>query len=355
MALYSNYPNTNFHELNLDWLIEQMKALAEAWENFNGRVDATAFPSVDPSVTVTGDLQNGLTFTFGLPMGAPGTPGAPGVGIVSATVSAAGDFSLTLSDGTVLSLGNIKGPQGTPGQGLVIIATLSSASDLPATGNAGDAYMVENGAVYDLYIWDTVALDWANVGSMSSPSPSSATPLMDGTATAGSSSAFSRGDHVHPVDTSRQAKIADTITIDGSATPVAGTKNLVTQFKTIESNVITGIGDITLANIGAQDALVTSGHGVQINSVATPVNDDVNLATVSSISSINSQSLLTGTNLPLSAIGAQPTLVSGTNIKTINGASILTSGNIFVPTVYSGSGDPDAGTGVNGDLYIKLS
>lgn len=355
MALYSNYPNTNFHELNLDWLIEQMKALAEAWENFNGRVDANAYPSVDPSVTVTGDLQNGLTFTFGLPMGAPGTPGAPGVGIASATVSAAGDFSITLSNGTVIPLGNIKGPQGDPGDGLIIIGTLASASDLPVSGNPGDAYMVANGGAYDLYIWDSLTNTWANVGTLSSPSPSSATPLMDGTATAGSSSAFSRGDHVHPVDTSRQAKIADTITVDGSATPVAGTKDLITQFKTIESNAITGSGNITLANIGAQGALVTSGHGVQINSVSTPVNDDVNLATVTSISSINSQSLLTGTNLALSDIGAQPTLVSGTNIKTINSASILASGNIFVPTVYSGSGDPDAGTGVNGDLYIKLS
>ncbi len=34
---------------------------------------------------------------------------------------------------------------------------------------------------------------------------SSATPLMDGTATAGSSNAFARGDHVHPTDTSRAA------------------------------------------------------------------------------------------------------------------------------------------------------
>jgi hypothetical protein len=34
---------------------------------------------------------------------------------------------------------------------------------------------------------------------------STSTPLMDGTATAGSAGAWARGDHVHPVDTSRYA------------------------------------------------------------------------------------------------------------------------------------------------------
>ena len=38
----------------------------------------------------------------------------------------------------------------------------------------------------------------------SGASPSDSTPLMDGTAAAGSSMAFARGDHVHPTDTSRE-------------------------------------------------------------------------------------------------------------------------------------------------------
>ena len=33
------------------------------------------------------------------------------------------------------------------------------------------------------------------------------TPSMDGTASAGSSASFARGDHVHPSDTSKQAAI----------------------------------------------------------------------------------------------------------------------------------------------------
>lgn len=37
------------------------------------------------------------------------------------------------------------------------------------------------------------------------PLPSGATPLMDGTATPGTETAYARGDHVHPPDTTRAA------------------------------------------------------------------------------------------------------------------------------------------------------
>ena len=56
------------------------------------------------------------------------------------------------------------------------------------------------------------------------PGPSGTTPVMDGTATAGSSALYSRGDHVHPTDTTRAAVsalpvVATTVPlIDGTAT-----------------------------------------------------------------------------------------------------------------------------------------
>ena len=48
--------------------------------------------------------------------------------------------------------------------------------------------------------------------------PSTATPAMDGTASAGESDEFARGDHVHPTDTSRQAalSVVDTTVILGT-------------------------------------------------------------------------------------------------------------------------------------------
>lgn len=50
------------------------------------------------------------------------------------------------------------------------------------------------------------------------PSPSSASPEMDGTASAGESDEFARGDHVHPHDTSKQNTVLGSWTPDTSET-----------------------------------------------------------------------------------------------------------------------------------------
>lgn len=57
------------------------------------------------------------------------------------------------------------------------------------------------------------------------------------------------------------------------------------------------------------------------------------------------------------ANGKQDALVSGTNIKTVNGNSLLGSGDIATPTskIYSGTADPDNSVGVDGDVYIKYT
>ncbi len=72
------------------------------------------------------------------------------------------------------------------------------------------------------------------------PSASTATPKMDGTASAGSATTWSKGDHIHPSDTAKQDKITASgiLSGDGSGgvsaatidtTPTAGSSNLVTS------------------------------------------------------------------------------------------------------------------------------
>lgn len=55
------------------------------------------------------------------------------------------------------------------------------------------------------------------------------------------------------------------------------------------------------------------------------------------------------------SITLQQLLVSGTNIKTINGNSLLGNGNLIIGgvTIYSGSSAPSSETGSNGDIYIQ--
>lgn len=57
----------------------------------------------------------------------------------------------------------IQGPQGEQGAGLVILGTLTDPSELPATGSAGDAYLIDGN------LWTWVDTAWVDVGSIQGP------------------------------------------------------------------------------------------------------------------------------------------------------------------------------------------
>lgn len=324
MGLYSNYPFTNYHELNLDWLIEQMRGLVQQWDAMEGNVTADAYTSISPQVTVTGNLKNGLNFSFGLVRGQQG----------------------------------IQGPEGPQGQGLEILDVLSDPSDLPATGNVGDVYEVLDGGDYHLYVWSESNSSWIDTGSLGTVAPSSSTPLMDGVGAAGSSTDYARGDHVHPSDTSKQDVLVsgtDIQTINGSSILTSGNLSLQetlvagTNIKTINTNSILGSGDISL-----QPTLVSGTDIKTINgsTILTSGNLDLQpqLNSGVNIKTVNSTSLLGSGN-----IAVQPTLENEVNIKSINGNNLLGSGTLALPTILYGSTPPSAGDGEDGDIYVEYS
>lgn len=204
MALWNNFPYSNVHELNLNWIIEKMKYLIDQWESYGTTVDADAVAGLAPAVTVTGDLKEGLTFHFTLVKGDEGPEGPQGVSIVSATMNASYQLTLTFSDGTSWTSPSLRGATGA---GLMILdeyATLADLQTAHPTGDSGDAYLVGTSPNFTLYIWSTANAAWVDGGALTSPSPTSTTPLMDGAADIGSETTYARGDHVHPSDTSKQ-------------------------------------------------------------------------------------------------------------------------------------------------------
>lgn len=339
MALYDNFPYTNFHELNLDWIVKTVKQIADEWSNLSGDIQATAVESDVATVTVTGSLQEGLTFNFGLPRGAAGADGQDGNGIASAYLDPnTYTLTLTFTDGTTYTTPSIRGeqgPEGPVGPSIDIKGTVASTSNLPASGSPGDAWLVGTAEPYTLYVWTSSTSSWTSAGSMgSSVAPSSTSPLMDGTASAGSATTYARGDHRHPTDTSRQATL------------VSGT-----NIKTVNNTTLLGSG-----NIDVQPTLVsgTNIKTVNSNSLLGSGNIAVQQTLVSgtNIKTINSNSLLGSGNLAV-----QPTLVSGTNLATINGNDLLQGGNVRTVHVYSGTADPNVTepTGAqDGDIYILL-
>jgi plastocyanin len=57
------------------------------------------------------------------------------------------------------------GETGAAGTGISILGSFDDVLDLPATGDIGDAYLIDS----DLYVWDSVGEDWVNAGSVQGP------------------------------------------------------------------------------------------------------------------------------------------------------------------------------------------
>ena len=83
----------------------------------------------------------------------------------------------------LVALADIEGPQGPqgeqgepgePGQGLVILGSLPSSGDLPATGELGDGYIISG----ELWVW--TGTEWENVGVIQGPAGTDGRTILSG-------------------------------------------------------------------------------------------------------------------------------------------------------------------------------
>ena len=234
MPLFENFPYTNFHEMNLDWILQELKKLVDEWDSFGGTVSASAHVSASPEVSVSGDMKDGLAFDFGLVQGPRGLTGPEGP----------------------------EGPEGPAGTGLEILdeyATLTDLQTAHPTGSAGDMYLVGTGGSFTLYLWSTDQSAWVDGGSLSTPSPSISSPAMDGVASAGSSANYSRGDHVHPSDSSK----LDVSSVDGIYAVESGSQVMLSASETPVADAIVkydSVGDLYANDVNASSDLIATGN-----------------------------------------------------------------------------------------------
>lgn len=269
MAIFNQFPYTNLHELNLDWFLKTFKQFIEKVNQLN--ITANAQSGSTANVTVTGDVEDGLSFNFTLPKGDKGDQGPIGLTGPQGPVGPAGQQGIQ----------GPTGPAGADGRSFSILGRYSTLSDLIAehpTGSGGDAYAIGTATTNTIYIWDVDNSQWTNIGPIQGPqgpqgpqgiagptgptgpqgetgpqgpqgiqgtqgetgpqgiqgetgaqgpqgeqgpqgiqgetgpqgpagepqTPYTNTPLMDGGGSAGVSTYYSRGDHQHPSDTSKQ-------------------------------------------------------------------------------------------------------------------------------------------------------
>ena len=181
----------------------------------------------------------------------------------SPTTSTVGNISSSATSVTVLDASVLPSPPmilvlgGDTENAETVLATAKSTNTLTITRAVeGTARAWEGGtAVGRLFtakdlktVQDNItALNTGKAESSAVPSAYSSNPQMDGSASPGSSSAYAKGDHVHPTDTSRQAKITASGILKGD-----------------------GSGGVTAASSGTDYALPSS---VPTASTATPQMD----------------------------------------------------------------------------------
>ena len=121
--------------------------------------------------------------------------------------------------------------------------------------------------------------DGNNVVDVPVPTASSETPLKDGTASAGSSSQWARGDHCHPTDDSREAVSNKKQSIDPTSATEYGSSAAVADFvnSSVATNTANFLGTIAESSLGldysatnAQISLALNVHSWE----STPTNND---------------------------------------------------------------------------------
>lgn len=130
-------------------------------------------------------------------------------------------------------------------------AFIGALSSTPSTCTLGQSFFLTTGSVG---IYNCTATNtWTGA---SGPIASSSNPIVDGTATPGTSTNYSRADHVHPTDTSRASSTAAT-TVNGqtctlgSTCTVLGSVTNDTQTKAaIVPNTAPSAGQILAGNAG---------------------------------------------------------------------------------------------------------
>ena len=178
-------------------------------------------------------------------------------------------------------------------------------------------------------------------GGGSGPEPSSTTPAMDGTAAVGTAMTYARADHVHPTDTSRVAASVTNATsgLIGTITNTGSVKleSVTTAGKT--STVLASAVGSRLACIdeSSENYAIVEARTTYAMMEAEGASGTSSVTVVPSGVSIDKLVTPTTSTMPTTKqyvddglAAKQATLVSGTNIKTINGDSILGSGDLTV-------------------------
>ena len=216
---------------------------------------------------------------------------------------------------------------------------------------AATKYLDYNGL---LYFWTLIKNMFAK--------PSDANPQMDGTASAGSSALYARGDHVHPHDTSKADAattlagygITDAKIASGTITLGSNTITPLTASSTLDASKLTGTASVdTTGNAATADVADKVANALTLK-VKTGTTEGTDLYTYDG-SGAKTLDIKQGSNVTLTAAAGSVT-IAATNTKNTAG-STDSSSKLFLIGATSQAASPQtysqdtAYVGTDGHLY----
>ena len=309
-------------ELEFQEYLDQAQAAAESAAGAVSAVtDMTVDAHASETATVAKTMKDGkVRLSFGLPRGEQGLPGPQG------------------EPGQ-------RGPQGAPGTGLKILGYYDTMDALKAAvpaPNVGDAYGIGMEAPYNIYVFDSVTLDWKDNGQLSGGGGGGPLPenvvTSEGGAEMGFAAAFGDAPHmVEFTDEEEPPLTAEDIqysTTQNVKQAIEDLKSSVSSGKSLVASAITDKGvptaqDATFAQMAENIGQISGGSDT---SDATATSFDILAPKTAytaagkvegTIPSLAAQTITPGTADRTIANGQY---LSGT--QTIKGDTNLTSGNI---------------------------
>lgn len=295
--------------------------ISGAWENFIDNLSATAVAGEEPSVELVW-TDDSVSFNFVMPPGLPGPEGPAGpqgVSISSIVFNQDYTMTITLSNGQTYTSGSLRGESGEDGAGLEILDVYPTLADLQSahpTGSPGDAYQVGSGSSFILYIWSASQSAWANAGSLGSVAPSDASPSMNGTASAGTSQMYSRGDHVHPSDTSK----LDKSSTNGIYAVENGSQTMLTATSTPTAGAVAkwgSNGNFSANDINANSLTLQSNISASSGSFQNTVSADTITADTVTAGDVSASGTLTADSLNVT----NNTILNSSKLEGLAGSS----------------------------------
>lgn len=185
-------PWSNFHELNLDWLLAKVKALEETVSGITGSAD----PSNDPP-EMDGTADPGSSANY-----------SRGDHVHPTDTSRASQTDMTALQGEVHDNYTLLAGEINTVNAKIAFSSAAPLMDSSSASSGSSPYQARADHVHPTDTSRASAVDLALLSARmdafsGSATPSNTAPVMDGTAAAGVSNSYSRGDHVHPSDSSK--------------------------------------------------------------------------------------------------------------------------------------------------------